>query len=209
MKKRIILFLLILMLLTSCYTIAENVEKGYVSNDDSIVIVGKVTFDPPIKQEINGPVGKLAIGNLFIHFKLDPEYQIKWAHEADITVQSLLEGDYFVVEIPKEQLYLMTTYVLTAKGSSWHEELFCHTALKIPVEPEDKIIYIGNLVFGLHDNTVTLSMNDSFDEIEELYNDYIFDMNGSPSQIQKRLLIGELAVDGKLIRTQFQTSYGY
>lgn len=193
MKKFNLFLLLLLSFSISCASLKKNISKGTTVDDDMVVVVGKIDFDPPLEQKITSP----CIGMSDVFYSLytkDPNAEPVTMMDADLGVThnypAYKKGEYFIVKFPKKlgKIYMTSVHAYPTVHSegSTHFEVF--PKLAINYESTDNFIYIGDILFTIKRNTISMKVQDNYKKVKQMFNGYVVDNNGASITPTKRFV---------------------
>ena len=215
MKKIIFILLLIVIifLFSGCglQKLVRPIEPDQSIPEGMVAVVGKISLYPEPEQELRG----LSFGSLedayggksAAYLRKGFVDKIKNIIDSDWAVYS--EWDkYFVVIIPREDIYLITVEVVLKTSGSGDTIMYLHSPLLIDFEEDDEFVYIGNLEYyfgvknelGGRDNI--LKLVDNYEEAIIKYDGYVIGSNGESLHLEKRILKGDVELDVEVIESK-------
>jgi len=162
---------LIIFFAVSCVSIAPVANPGSDIKPDTVIIVGRVSFQPEPEQKLASAC--IGCGNLkrkaFVTLHPDKNMMLSDDLVQVSTGESLLKakplieakwGEPFIAEIPRKPIYLkglMVNLIATGYRSQY---LMIRTNTLIDIKETDQIVYIGDIEFSFnkkynYDMTVT------------------------------------------------------
>lgn len=212
MKKFLLVLLVVLtvlslsgcMILSGLKKNSKPLEAGSVLPDDRIAIIGKLSTDPGLNQELTFTMKSLN-GRSNIMFGLTQGENSQDFTESDVTAISNIERDqYFLISLPREKSYLCTISTEFSESRT----LYLYPNLEFDPESEDKFVYIGDITIRfdqeneLGGKDTMVEVSDNFDQIKDHYKGFIIDSSGSPLAVDKNLLgITSEIVEMEMIQT--------
>ncbi len=143
-------FLAGLLLTTACSVPMANVVKpDQMSSPDKVIIIGKLSFNPPLKQKLNRVNNKNWTNISYIFLSTDPEKPCDHGMNADLTMKVNWD-EYFVLEVPRKQFYLRKTMLMLSVEGSSTTYLDFKCAFPLPLVSDTGMIYIGDLIYQLN-----------------------------------------------------------
>lgn len=207
-----------LVAMTGCATwhLVPLAEAGKAIPADSIVVVGRIVLDPELKQEWGAL--DFAVKNAYERraFPLLAKEMVPKLEDVTKADHMINAGwnDYFLAVLPKDEpLNWISAQVFLKVQGNLKDELFMNSPFKIDVQPGDRFIYVGDLVY--HFNvTNQLGGKDSVLEIRDGYaaaksklDATILDENGKPLSLTKRLPKDVAKLTTEVMETRVTYSY--
>jgi hypothetical protein len=201
MRKKIFILLLTAVILLLAGNLFGEVKKGEKIKANKVVLVGKVIFEPEIKQEKN--ILPLDIRNkYYIVFLKDEKTLIKSISMSVLDTSINNEfNKYFIGSVKNDIKYLRT--VTTSEKTQ--DFLYFRIVSKLNLTTDDRFLYVGDLHIKRENDKTSLMVVDNYEEAKKIYDGYINDLNGKPVKLDKKLLENDdnVRIDIIMERTQW------
>lgn len=193
MKKIFCLLSCIAFCLSGCVASLEHVRKGTVPERDTVVIVGKISFDPPLTQDKSGPSIGMA-GKFYSLYNVDSRVQPVYANQADVYLghksPEYKTYDYFIVRMPRKYGTIhMTGITAYPKVHGFHQVILSvFPRLPIELTGKEPFIYIGDIVFSIVDRTISMKVLDRHEQVTNQFRGYVVGADGRVIVPAKKLV---------------------
>ena len=203
-------------LLAGCVTYVPVAETGKPVANGSVVVTGKISFDPNIVQKwgaLDFAVKASYEKKAFVLLSSKPVTSITSIQKAD-RVMSVDWDHYFHVTMPKDQSYYwVTVYVILSEVGTTTDALYLSSPFKISFQPGDRFVYLGDFVYQLNATNqlggkeVHLHIEDHFAQAQQKFGGSFVGANGEPLQLVKEIPAHVPKLNAKVIETTVQTYY--
>jgi hypothetical protein len=170
-------------------TLLGAVKKDSVVNPKKVAIVGRIFFDPEVKQDIK--INSMGVVNVaYILFKKDEKGTLNNFLESDDFLTSHF-NDYFCGWFKKQDLFLRTVTMDMEQTFSDKHSQYYRTLSKLKIPNDAKLLYIGDLYFKTENNKTVMTVVDNFEEAKKIYDGFIKTKDGTPVNLEKSLVEGD------------------
>lgn len=162
----------------------EHVEKGHIASDDKLIVVIKVSFDVDPWTLINNPNDEDS-HEMLIQYQNDRFKPTKFG-----ALATTWEG-YIVGEIPRDNIHVKSIYMGSGDGSRTFEY---NDLLEFKINSSDKFVYLGEITHQTLNGVENVKakynafVEDNYFEAKQELKNFVFDKNGEPIELQKRML---------------------
>jgi len=214
MRSTVFFALVLVLMCSGCAGILSNIDRGTEVRDDKVIMVGKISFDPPILQKRSG----LSIGMANVFYSLynkDVNKKPITAIDAEFTVKHHSPGYkkyyYFIVKIPRKYDPIHLTSIHSFPGivmnGTTHLEIF--PKLLIPRRPDDRFIYIGNIVVKKVENRISIEIIDEYEYVKKRFQGHVLDKGGH-ALVPRKCLVKQVGpVSGRSVSVRYQATVTY
>jgi len=213
----------VLCLHVGCVNIVRNVKQGFVVPDDKVILVGRVTIDPPLEQKFGWactmgvlPPYEKQYGKLFFIF-LDTDENKEFTDEAGVIccphaimhAKTTIEqkwDEYFIVSLPRKTVYVKGVFVVLEQSPD-SAGLIIRSNIKIEVGPGDAYLYIGDFVYTLNKKgKYELTIVDNYNAIKNKYSSHVSGSDSRNIILQNRVIKSNPEVEtvSAVLRTRYR-----
>lgn len=203
-------------LLAGCVTYVPVAESGKPVPDGSVVVTGKISFEPGLVQKWGALDFAVKAGyekKAFVLLSNKPVTSITSIQKAD-RVMSVNWNQYFHVTMPKDHSYYwVTVYVILSEVGTTTDALYLSSPFKITFHPGDRFVYLGDFVYQLNaknqlgGNEARLHIEDHFAQAKQTLGGSFVGAGGVPLQLVKDLPVHVAKLNAKVIETTVRTYY--
>ncbi len=203
-------------LLAGCVTYVPVAESGKPVPNGSVVVTGKISFEPKLVQKWGVVDFAVKAGyekRAFVLLSDKPVTSLTSIQKADRVI-NVEWNHYFHVSMPKDHpYYWVTVYVILSEVGTTTDALYLSSPFKITFHPGDRFVYLGDFVYQLNATNklggkeARLHIEDNFAQAKQKFDGSFVGASGEPLRLVKDIPDHVAKLNAKVIETTVQTYY--
>jgi len=192
MKKFLLIIAVVSLTILNCKGLTKNFSENSNISNDKVVVIGRVFFSPPLKQEIESGFSKnFSSGKYYVVFtdKLHEDAPVNPHLLSATAAGAQVFGKYFMLEIPKTVKYFHNVSVLLYKKGAYSKMMYIKMNIPIRLNTKDKFIYVGDFNFYRNKHRgLSLKIINNYSHVKDKFSKFVKSNNSYVMPVNNLLI---------------------